>query len=354
MKTDHEPDRRLEELFRLSRDAILGSRNGRVVLANAAARRFFGEDCSGRRIAELIGETLPISVGESCVFCLHRSGKDYRTSAVREGDLMLVTVPQEELSFPGLAPAVLAQLNTSAYNLRMAAELITRRCSGDAKLADYASILTHNYYSMTRLTRSLSDASALARGELRLNVGTVELTSLIRDLTEGAAHLLRNQGAELRCRLPEETVLLRGDRERLDQLLLCLLTNALQHTGIGGQITLTLSAGDGRILIRMKDDGEGIPDEKLAELFSHSLGEVLTTGGAGLGLYIAQGIARLHGGTLMINSRYGQGTEVYISLPQEPELKLMETEPISAGAHLLLTELSPVLPHEVYSDSYAD
>ena len=81
----------------------------------------------------------------------------------------------------------------------------------------------------------------------------------------------------------------------------------------------------------------------------------LTASGAGVGLHIAQGIARLHGGVLLLERRKGPGMRVTLSLPARSELRLRDAEmPEPAGAQRLLTELCDVLSPETYLPKYTD
>jgi signal transduction histidine kinase len=99
------------------------------------------------------------------------------------------------------------------------------------------------------------------------------------------------------------------DATRIAQVLRNLLTNAMRHTPEGGTITVSASADDGHVTVSVRDDGPGIPAEHLPHVFERFYradpSRARTTGGAGLGLAIVQGIVHAHGGTVAAASEGG-------------------------------------------------
>ncbi len=354
MSISEHSGRELGELFGLSRDAVLGVRGGMVVFANPAAAALFG-DCAGRLGEELLPDYVFAQEDGSFVCTVTLDGRPAVVSGVRRDGLLLLSVPREESgAVPAVSTAVLAELRTTAYNLRMAAELIVGHSSRDAKLSAYASILSHNYYTMTRLTSNLADIGALANGSMSFHPESLNLSRLCAELMDSVRHFLRDKGVSLRFSDAKEPVCVRADRERLEQLLLNLLSNSLRHTAAGDSVTLSLRRQGARAVLAVSDSGSGIPPAQLAGLFSLRESGPEGVGGAGMGLYIAQGIARLHGGTVVVQSREGQGTEVRVMLPASDSLPLRDATPEAPGAGLLLMELSTALPHEVYEERYFD
>ena len=110
----------------------------------------------------------------------------------------------------------------------------------------------------------------------------------------------------------------RGDRDRIRQLLLNLLTNAIKYTIAGDEIELTAAASDGFVTVSVRDHGPGIPADQHGLVFE-KFGRVNTGGrskpGAGLGLFIARSIAEAHGGTLELASEPGAGAAFTARLP---------------------------------------
>jgi signal transduction histidine kinase len=111
---------------------------------------------------------------------------------------------------------------------------------------------------------------------------------------------------------------LRGDRDRLRQLLLNLATNAVKYTVAGDEIEVAAGASDGLVEISVTDHGPGIPADQQRLVFE-KFGRVNSGGkskpGAGLGLFIARSIAEAHGGSLDLSSEPGSGTTFTVRLP---------------------------------------
>ncbi|MBQ8508976.1 MAG: HAMP domain-containing protein [Clostridia bacterium] len=126
--------------------------------------------------------------------------------------------------------------------------------------------------------------------------------------------------------LPEIT----ADKERIEQVLINVLSNAIKYTPDGGCIELFARPlpGNGGIEVKVRDNGIGIPDEDIPHLFERfyrvEKSRTSETGGTGLGLAIAKEIIEAHGGTIAIESKSGVGTVVTLTLPRETRLKTVE------------------------------
>ena len=111
----------------------------------------------------------------------------------------------------------------------------------------------------------------------------------------------------------------RGDRNRLAEVLLNLLDNAVQYTPPGGQVTVRARAVEGAVQITVSDNGIGIPQadqERIFERFYRvDVARSREVGGTGLGLSIAKHIVEAHGGQLWVESTVGQGSDFHFSIP---------------------------------------
>jgi signal transduction histidine kinase len=111
-----------------------------------------------------------------------------------------------------------------------------------------------------------------------------------------------------------------ADAERTQQVVLNLLSNALKYTPPGGGVTLGCEAVDGRVLVRVRDTGIGIPRDKLEMIFEPftqvSGGLTRSVEGTGLGLAISRELARAMGGELTVESEVGVGSTFTLALPK--------------------------------------
>lgn len=172
-----------------------------------------------------------------------------------------------------------------------------------------------------RLTRLVGDLLLLAKaetGKLPLQKETLELDTLLFEVLQ-QMHVLA--GDKLTIKLAEiDQILILGDRDRLKQVLLNLISNAIQYTPEGGEIILSLSKMDGKARFIVQDTGPGIPAEDLPHIFERFYRTEKSrtrskTPGFGLGLSIAYWIITKHNGEIDVESEEGKGTIFKIFLP---------------------------------------
>jgi two-component system, OmpR family, sensor kinase len=173
-----------------------------------------------------------------------------------------------------------------------------------------------------RLTRLVGDLLLLAQaesGKLPLDRRIVELDTLLLEAMQQMRVLARDR---LQMRLGEiDQVLICGDRDRLKQVLVNLIGNAINYTPAGGEVVLGLAKEGNQARLVITDTGPGIPADDLPHVFERFYrGEKSRTRsrdgkGFGLGLSIAYWIVRNHGGRIEVNSREGQGTTFCVWLP---------------------------------------
>lgn len=198
-----------------------------------------------------------------------------------------------------------------------------------------------------RMTRLVGDLLLLAKaeaGNLSLAYEPVELDTLLLEVYRHARIL----GSGLDIKIGEEDqVTVLGDADKLKQLLLNLVDNAIKYTPKGGQITLGLAREDGWARLTVADTGVGIPPEHLPHIFERfyrvDRARSRGGGGAGLGLSIAQWIAQAHGGRITVESEVGRGTTFTVWLPIAPQDG--EPPPWTAEASSGLPHPNAARPH---------
>ncbi|MFN8592490.1 MAG: HAMP domain-containing sensor histidine kinase [Thermomicrobiales bacterium] len=179
-----------------------------------------------------------------------------------------------------------------------------------------------------RMRRLLDDLLTLARsdsiaGALKSeNAGPVRLDEIAAEAVRSAQVLANGQEIELEA---PRGVEVRGDYDRLHQLLMILLDNAIRHTPAGGRIRVAVAATeDGAALLAVRDEGEGIAPEHLPHLFERFYradgARGRSSGGTGLGLAIAHAICEAHKGKISVTSTPGQGTTFLVVLPNAVRL----------------------------------
>lgn len=177
-------------------------------------------------------------------------------------------------------------------------------------------------HEVGRLERLATDLLMLARADLNqfdLEVAPVDLRILAADLVRRVVPLADARGVRLGVQSAGQPLEAEIDPDRISQVLLIVLDNALKHTPRGGEVTVALRRHGAAAELRVRDSGEGIAPEHLPRLFDRfyrvDRARSRQFGGAGLGLPIARSIVVAHGGTLAIESAPGVGTTVTIQLP---------------------------------------
>ena len=173
---------------------------------------------------------------------------------------------------------------------------------------------------LTRLVDDLLDVSRITRGKLHMQTGTVDVNVAVHRAVESARPLIDSRRHRLHLELAPAPVLVNADMTRITQVVINLLNNAAKYTPPGGDIALSTAVDGDDALIRVKDNGEGIPAEMLERVFDlFAQGERTidrSEGGLGIGLTLARRIVALHGGDITVRSAgVGKGAEFTVSLP---------------------------------------
>ena len=352
-------EKQLEKLFSNSRDAVLGITNNRIEYANAAAAELFRRDLTGEDASRVVGEELLTIEEDSFAAAVAPGNRRCTVTGARlEETLVLRYSPDPAdgggFASEGLVCSMLAELTT----LKLAADHIAKKvelCSEKEK--QYLAFLYHSYYKLCRLTGNLAAAEDLARGNMPFSTCSTELVSLCGELVSSVALLLGRKDS-IRFESGSERIMAEADAALLERMLLNLLANALAAVGDSGEILVRLEAKGRRAVLSVDDTGAGISAEVLKNVFSRYetglAGRMDTTAGAGLGLGIARGIAQLHGGSLIIESREGKGCCVRVSIPAGRMSFASPQPPRQGGLDAILTELSGLLGSDCYTAEYLD
>ena len=171
---------------------------------------------------------------------------------------------------------------------------------------------------LTNLIENLLDASRLQAGALKLNVGAVDFDEMAAELAK--EYRTQSDAHTFAVNFSENFPLVRGDEERLRQVLTNLLSNAIKYSPDGGVITIGGRAEPERVVISVSDEGKGLPPEELTKVFDRFYRADTTATrrakGAGLGLYLAKAVVEAHGGQIWASSEPGKGATFYFSVPR--------------------------------------
>lgn len=212
------------------------------------------------------------------------------------------------------------ELRTPLAVMRGDMEIALRR---ERSPEEYQRVLSSNLEEIIRLTRLIEDLLMLARadsGRVELRCEPVDLNKLCQQMAEYITPLAQQRDQTLSYEASKEPITINADLQRIKQLLLNLLDNAIKYTPPGGNVTLGVKTEARFAVITVADTGRGIPAEDLPHIFERFFRRSSKTSdrsasGFGLGLSIVKWIVDSHGGQIETNSQQGQGTTFIVKLP---------------------------------------
>ena len=184
-----------------------------------------------------------------------------------------------------------------------------------------------------RLTRIVGDimlANQIDAGRLRLKDHEFDVAGLVRAVVEEMeASLNGREGISLELVAPESAVRVSGDEDRLRQILINLVDNAVKYSPEGGRIEISMQQREGSLRIAVRDQGLSIPHGEQQRIFGKFYRldpqQARGVGGTGLGLYICRELVRRMAGRVSVVSREGQGSTFVVDLPL---ISLRAPEPV--------------------------
>ncbi|HUS03460.1 MAG TPA: PAS domain S-box protein [Chitinophagaceae bacterium] len=169
---------------------------------------------------------------------------------------------------------------------------------------------------LTNLISDLLDVSKIQTGALELNRTNFELAPFLTEIIENIQQTSSNH--EIILTAKDKTLMVRADRDRLEQVVINILTNAIKYSPNGKKVTVDAGIKDDQIIVKVTDQGIGIPDNDLDKVFTRFFrvrGLASTFSGSGIGLYISSEIIKRHGGNMWVESEINKGSAFYFSIP---------------------------------------
>ena len=177
------------------------------------------------------------------------------------------------------------------------------------------SIILKETDRLQQMVEELLDFSRMQAGRMQLNPEKLDLVAELSDAVLMFTERAKREGIALRFDEPEEIYLVEGDKNRLRQVFVNVIDNALKYSDDGATITVSVAPVDGQLCIRVADTGIGISAEDLPKVRTKFYKGNSMRRGSGIGLAVVDEIVRLHNGSLQIDSAQGVGTTVTIYLP---------------------------------------
>ncbi|HEX8024839.1 MAG TPA: HAMP domain-containing sensor histidine kinase, partial [Candidatus Limnocylindrales bacterium] len=216
------------------------------------------------------------------------------------------------------------ELRTPIAALRTFNELLVEGAASDpATRSEFLEASRAQLERLDWLAQNLLELSKLDSGLVLLDLRPDDVRSAVEQAVEQATPTARRRGIELQLDLPKEAIRVRHDPVRIGQVVANLVGNALKFTNRGGQVHVEVrGTREGGARIEVRDNGVGIDPAELPRIFDRffrgSRASEARGSGSGLGLAIVRGIVDMHGGTVDVESRLGEGSTFTVTLPSQP------------------------------------
>jgi signal transduction histidine kinase len=231
----------------------------------------------------------------------------------KQQEAQLQVERSQKLSLAGqIAAGVAHEVKNPLTTIKGAADILTDDATSRAERDEFKNILQNE---IRRIDTTVSDFLRFARPrETRFE--ELNLTGLLETGLRQIENQARQRGLSMTTRLQQD-VLVSGDTEKLHQMTLNLVLNAIQASKNGDEIEVTLSKQEGSARVEISDSGEGINDADVKRVFEPFF--TTRTTGTGLGLAVVKAIVEAHGGEISFASKKDHGSTVTVTLPLSPE-----------------------------------
>lgn len=355
---------RYRRLFEAAKDGILilDFNSGRIVDANPFMSDLLGyshDSFLGKELLE-IGLIKDRVANEAAVRSLQETGYlryehlpleskngltvevEIVANAYREGDHQVIQCNIRDITERSRLEKLLQEQATELANLNLrkdeflamlshelrsplapmanAVQLMSLRQDTETRTQQQArKIIERQLDKLQHLVDDLLEVSRITSGRVQLRPERSTINSIAQGAVETVRPLIQQKHHNLSVSLPKGPLWLQADAARLEQVVVNLLTNAANYTEENGQIWLTVAEENTQCVIRVRDSGVGISPALLPHVFDlftqaeRSLDR--SQGGLGIGLALVQRLTELHGGTVEVNSKPGEGSEFIVRLP---------------------------------------
>ena len=310
-----------------------------VMLTNRAAQRLFNlpEDKIGQRLIHVVHD---YEIDQVAQLCLKTSQE--QTAQVEFGPdkrfLRVIAVPLGNAKLTGalllfqdltelrslqtmrreLVGNVSHELRTPLAAIKAMVETLQNGAVSDKEVAaDFLARIDAEVDKMAHMVGELTELSRIETGQARLNLEPTNINQLVAEVTSRLMPQAERQQVALLTKLSPELPLVGIDRERIQQVILNLVHNAIKFTPAGGGVTISTEIHQDSVITSIADTGIGISKEDLPHVFErfYKVDKARSGGGTGLGLAIANHIVQAHSGHIWANSEEGKGSTFSFSLP---------------------------------------
>jgi signal transduction histidine kinase len=327
-----------EEIKRIAvpLDSLAGwvVREGRPQIINDVTRdrRFFAKvgESTGVLTRSLIA--VPLKVKEKTIGVLEALNRVDDTPFLDEDiELMTTLGAQAAVAITNarlfqqsdLISEMVHELRTPLTSIVAYSELMLRREIPPAQARGFTETIYQEAMHLSSMTNGFLELSRLQSGRIRMEMVNFNLTDLVREVLQLLQPQTDERGLTLSATLPDRSVFVTADRERIRQVLVNLTSNAIKYNRDGGTVNLLVEPANAQhVQVSISDTGRGIPEKDLPRIFEKFFRVADSEGyatGTGLGLSIVKQIVEAHGSVIDVQSQVGVGTTFSFVLRAAPE-----------------------------------
>ena len=345
----------------LAQEAMLDSETAKINLLRGELSSFLDRYSSQRMI--LVASIIILVLLAGLVFLLLKAiwtNKKFQKTLMQKNQLLEEEREKQKELYDRLQEATQSKLTfftNVSHDLRTPLTLVTGPVEQVAE-ADYLTprhkslmhIAEKNIHILRRLINQILDFRKYESGKVELTLSEASLPALLREWTDAFTEVARRRDIRLSCDVSgkEDASTLAIDVEKIERVFFNLMSNAFKHTPDNGKIKVTYCQTPDKVSFSVKDNGEGISREDIANIFDNFFqADRVGHNGSGIGLAVTKAFIELHGGTISVESERGKGSEFTVALPLRHCGNSMEMKPMITSEDVEM-ELEPV--HKDVSD----
>ena len=319
-------------LFAFSNDPVVVAEDGIIQYMNPSALSMFGCEYMYQSLRSLVPEQI-----------MEVDSDSYVASALINGIVMTVTcstinncrlycfnqpAPQADESIIHSVSSAMRELTSG---IKTNADLLRSYSlqTQDENLQKYSAVLNHFTAKLKRLVNNYTLFSDIKENRQPFKPVMCSMNEILGELSREVSEITLPRNIAVKFN-PGEDLFSAVDQELIIQLLMNLISNSLNHMPNGGTIELKVRLKSNYIVFQVEDNGTGIPDQVMKDVFKmYSMPMNLGSGsfGTGLGMSVADAIAKLHGGSMIVESRPQEGTRITIKIPRVVDPKFNSPKP---------------------------
>jgi signal transduction histidine kinase len=236
----------------------------------------------------------------------------------QQNEMLGKSLIEQEEFFSNMSHELKTPLNVILSALQVLDLYCPDKCI-ENKGTKYRRIMKQNCYRLLRLINNLIDMSKIDTGYINIELDNHNIVSVVEDITLSVVDFIENKGLTLIFDTDVEEKVIACDPDKIERIILNLLSNSIKFTDEGGEIRVTIIDKDDFVNIVVEDTGRGIPEDKLNLIFERfkQVDKSLkrTHEGSGIGLSLVKSLVELHKGTVEVSSQIGVGSCFSIMLP---------------------------------------